>query len=40
MSMNFVIPQEYFIASRVKKTEAVEVPVVEKGKRNGKRSRR
>ena len=40
MAVNFVIPQEYIIASRVKNIEPMDVPAVEKGKRNGKRSRR
>lgn len=40
MSMNFVLPQDYIIASRVKTAEPVEIPDVEKGKRNGKRNRR
>ena len=39
MAMNFVIPQEYVMASRVKKPAPVETPIEEKGKKNGKRNR-
>lgn len=40
MAVNFVIPQKYIVASRVYTPAPIETPVVDKGKRNGKRSRR